>query len=106
MKSGVSTKNNQDLEKQKAIQNFEPLAFQVYLQNDDFTPMEFVIATLETFFYMERRLAAEIMLEAHTKGKGACGIYTKDIAETKISQVIEHARLNEYPLICSMEAVR
>lgn len=82
----------------------EPPLYQVYIHNDDFTPMEFVIGILERFFYMERRNAAEIMLEAHVKGKALCGVFSKDCAETKISQVIEYARSHDHPLVCSMEA--
>lgn len=82
----------------------EPCLYQVVLHNDDFTPMEFVVGLLEKFFYMERRKAAEIMLEAHMKGRVLCGLYSKDFAESKISQVAEYARSHEHPLICSMEA--
>ena len=82
----------------------EPSFFQVIVHNDDFTPMEFVVGILEKFFYMDRREATEKMLEAHTQGKTEVGVFTKDVAETKISQVIDYARTHEHPLICSMEA--
>ena len=82
----------------------EPSLYQVILYNDDFTPMEFVVAMLEKFFYLDRRQATEIMMETHTKGKGICGIFSRDFAEAKVSQVVEHARLYEHPLTCGMEA--
>jgi ATP-dependent Clp protease adaptor protein ClpS len=81
-----------------------PALYQVVIHNDDFTPMEFVISVLESFFYMDRRQAAEKMLEAHMQGEAICGVFSKDVAETKIDQIKEQARLNEYPLNCSMEA--
>jgi ATP-dependent Clp protease adaptor protein ClpS len=84
----------------------EPPRYQVYLENDDFTPMEFVISLLENIFYMDRRKATDLMLEAHIKGKAVCGIYTKEVAETKQSQAAEYARSNGHPLVCSMEAVK
>ena len=84
----------------------DPSLFQVMLRNDDFTPMEFVIGVLEKFFSMDRKRATEIMLEAHAQGIAACGIFTKDVAETKISLVTEHAKNNEVPLHCIMEVAR
>jgi ATP-dependent Clp protease adaptor protein ClpS len=81
----------------------EPGLFKIIMHNDDFTPMDFVITMLERFFHMDRRRASEVMLEVHMKGMAACGFYTKDIAETKISLVVDYARSHEHPLICSME---
>lgn len=81
-----------------------PALYQVVIHNDDFTPMEFVISVLETLFYMGRRQAADKMLEAHTKGNAVCGVFSRDVAESKICQVMEEARKNEYPLNCSMDA--
>ncbi|RDI48748.1 ATP-dependent Clp protease adaptor ClpS [Aquicella lusitana] len=86
------------------VETTEPALYQVVVHNDDFTPMEFVVNLLEKLFYMDRRRAIEIMLEAHTKGMAAFGRYTKDVAETKVSEVLEHARMHEHPFICSMEA--
>lgn len=86
-------------------QTREPSLYQVHIHNDDFTPMEFVIAVLEKFFFMDRRSAHEVMTTAHQQGKGNCGLFTKEYAESKIVQVIDYARLHEHPLICSMEAV-
>ena len=81
----------------------QPPLFKVVLLNDDYTPMEFVIYVLETFFKMDREQATRVMLNVHTKGKGVCGIYTRDVSETKVSQVNEYARTNNHPLMCDME---
>lgn len=81
----------------------EPSLFHVLLHNDEFTPMEFVIGILEKFFFMDRKKATDVMLEAHQKGKAPCGAFTRDSAETKVSQVIDYARTHEHPLICTME---
>lgn len=81
-----------------------PALYQVFLHNDDFTPMEFVVGLLEKFFYMDRRKAADVMLKAHTSGMALCGIFSRDFAEAKVSQIIEYARQHEQPLTCSMEA--
>lgn len=86
-------------------QLLKPPLYQVHVHNDDFTPMEFVIDILEKFFFMDRRSAADTMLRAQKQGKANCGLFTREFAETKISQVIDYARLHEHPLICSMEAV-
>lgn len=82
----------------------EPPLYRVVVLNDDFTPMEFVVEILQRYFFMDRRRATGTMFEAHTSGKSTCGVFTKDIAESKIRQVIRHARKKEYPLICSTEA--
>ena len=82
----------------------EPELYEVWMHNDDFTPMEFVVSILERFFYMERRRATEVMLKVHADGKAVCGIYTRDVAETKSTQVMEYARRYEYPLTCTVEA--
>jgi len=81
-----------------------PPLFKVVLMNDDYTPMEFVVEVLETFFRMNREQATHVMLTVHTKGKGVCGIFTRDIAETKAAQVNQYARENEHPLLCEIEA--
>ena len=80
-----------------------PPLYKVLLLNDDYTPMEFVVHVLESFFSMDRQKATKVMLEIHTKGKGVCGIFPYDLAETKASQVVEYARRNEHPLICTVE---
>ncbi len=81
----------------------KPPLFKVVLLNDDYTPMEFVIEVLEIFFLMNREKATQVMLMVHTKGKGVCGIYTRDVAETKSTQVNEYARSHEHPLLCQVE---
>jgi ATP-dependent Clp protease adaptor protein ClpS len=82
----------------------KPPLFKVVLLNDDYTPMEFVIEVLEVFFRMNREQATQIMLTVHTQGKGVCGIYTRDIAETKMTQVNQYSRENQHPLLCEVEA--
>ncbi len=82
----------------------KPPLFKVVLLNDDYTPMEFVVEVLEVFFRMNREQATHVMLTVHTKGKGVCGIYTRDIAETKAAQVNQYARDNQHPLLCEIEA--
>jgi ATP-dependent Clp protease adaptor protein ClpS len=81
-----------------------PPLFKVVLINDDYTPMEFVVEVLEMFFRMNREQATHVMLTVHTQGKGVCGIFTRDIAETKAAQVNQYAREHEHPLLCEIEA--
>jgi len=71
--------------------------------NDDFTPMDFVIVVLQRFFGMDRENATRIMLKVHNEGRGICGIYSRDIASTKVEQVTAFARNNQHPLACVME---
>ncbi len=80
-----------------------PPLYKVVLHNDDYTPMEFVVEVLEQFFGMGRSKATQIMLHVHTRGKGVCGTFTKEIAESKVTQVNEYSRRNQHPLLCSME---
>lgn len=80
-----------------------PPLFKVLLLNDDYTPMEFVVQVLESFFAMNREKATQIMLHVHTRGVGVCGVYTRDIAETKVAQVNDYSRDNQHPLLCTME---
>ncbi|MBR9912346.1 MAG: ATP-dependent Clp protease adapter ClpS [Gammaproteobacteria bacterium] len=81
-----------------------PSMYKVVLLNDDYTPMEFVVETLEIFFGMNREQATQVMLIVHTKGKAVCGLFTRDIAETKAAQVNQYARENQHPLLCEIEA--
>ncbi len=81
-----------------------PPLYKVVLINDDYTPMEFVVLVLEKFFGMGREKATRIMLAVHMHGKGVCGVFTRDVAETKVEQVNQYARDNEHPLLCTMEA--
>ena len=80
-----------------------PPPYRVVLLNDDYTPMEFVVDILETVFTMQRTQATQVMLEVHTKGKGICGVYNFEIAETKVAQVMEIAQQQQHPLLCTME---
>ena len=81
----------------------EPPLYRVVLINDDYTPMDFVVDVLESIFGMERTRATQVMLEVHTKGKGVCGVYNFEIAETKVAQVMGIAKQHEHPLMCTME---
>ena len=99
---------NRDNESGLSIQEAKPKLrkpplFKVLLLNDDYTPMEFVVQILETFFGMSREKATQIMLHVHTRGVGVCGTYTRDIAETKVSRVNDFARDHQHPLMCTME---
>ena len=80
-----------------------PPLYQVLLLNDDFTPMEFVVDVLERIFGMDRVKATRVMIEVHTRGRGVCGVYTFEIAETKVAQVMAYARQHQHPLLCTME---
>ncbi|MEM7611359.1 MAG: ATP-dependent Clp protease adapter ClpS [Pseudomonadota bacterium] len=81
----------------------KPPLYRVVLLNDDYTPMEFVVQILEQVFGHDRTLATRIMLEVHTKGKGVCGVFTFDVAETKVAQVSQAAEHHQHPLLCTME---
>ncbi len=81
----------------------KPPMFKVVLINDDYTPMEFVVHILEVVFSHNREQATQIMLHVHKLGKGVCGVYTKDVAETKVIQVNNYSRENKHPLLCEME---
>jgi len=93
--SGVVTKSRSKTQK--------PAMYKVLLLNDDYTPMEFVVDVLERFFSKPHEEAIQIMLHVHQKGVGVCGIYTYEIAETKVTQVVDYARQNEHPLQCTLE---
>lgn len=82
-----------------------PALFKVVLINDDYTPMEFVVEVLMRFFSLTKEKATQIMLHVHYRGKGVCGVYTREIAETKVTLVNDHSRENQHPLLCSMEEV-
>jgi len=80
-----------------------PSMYKVLLNNDDYTPMDFVVEVLMQFFRMDAEKANQLMLTVHYRGKAVCGLYTAEIAETKVMQVNEYARKNQHPLLCSME---
>ncbi len=81
----------------------KPSMYKVVLLNDDYTPMEFVVHVLERFFNKTRQEATDVMLHVHRRGVGICGVFTFEIAETKVAQVMDFARNNEQPLQCTME---
>ncbi len=81
----------------------KPAMYKVLILNDDYTPMEFVVHVLERFFNKNQQEATEIMMHVHRKGVGVCGVFTYEIAETKVTQVMDFARANEQPLQCTME---
>ncbi len=93
--TGVATKTRPKTKK--------PTMYKVLLLNDDYTPMEFVVYVLERFFQKNREEATRIMLHVHHKGVGICGVYTYEVAETKVTQVVDFARQNQHPLQCTME---
>src|SRR5687767_3840045 len=81
----------------------KPPLFQVLLLNDDYTPMDFVVAVLQTFFAMSREQATQVMLKVHREGMGVCGVYPKDVAASKVEQVMAFSRKHQHPLQCTME---
>ena len=80
-----------------------PRLYKVFLLNDDFTPMDFVIVVLQKFFGFNREQATRVMLKVHREGKGLCGVFPRDVAATKVDQVSAFARQNQHPLACVME---
>lgn len=98
----------QDNENELAVQESKPKLkrpplYKVVILNDDYTPMDFVVHVLEVYFSMSRELATRVMLQVHLEGKGICGTFTREIAETKVVQVNHYARMNQHPLLCTME---
>ena len=81
----------------------EPPLYRVILLNDDYTPMEFVVHILERFFNKSRQEATRIMMHVHRRGVGICGVYTYEVAETKVTQVMDFARQHQHPLQCTLE---
>ena len=80
-----------------------PPLYSVMLLNDDYTPMDFVIEVLTRFFSLDLERATQVMLHVHTRGRGVCGVFTREIAESKMAQVNEYSRMNQHPLLCTME---
>jgi len=81
----------------------QPPLFKVLILNDDYTPMDFVVEVLRKFFGMDQEKATQIMLHVHTRGMGVCGVYTRDVAETKVHLVNNYSREHQHPLLCIME---
>ena len=94
-KTGLVTKTRPKTKK--------PSLYKVLLLNDDYTPMEFVVLVLEKYFSKGREEATRIMLHVHHKGVGVCGVYTYEVAETKVTQTVDYARKNQHPLQCTLE---
>ena len=81
----------------------KPSMYKVLMLNDDYTPMEFVVHVLERFFNKPREEATQIMLHVHRRGVGVCGVFTYEVAETKVTQVVDYARQHQHPLQCTLE---
>lgn len=81
----------------------KPSQYKVLMLNDDYTPMEFVVLVLKRFFGMDLEQATRVMLHVHQRGVGVCGIFTYEVAETKVNQVMDFARQNQHPLQCTLE---
>ena len=101
---------NQSVERATKVEKQEhllepPPMYRVMLLNDDFTPMEFVVFVLEQYFHKDRESATQIMLKVHREGRGMCGVYTLDIAATKVELVLRRARQDGHPLQCVMEEI-
>ena len=102
--SNPSIEQDDALAVQEAIPKLKkPPLFKVILLNDDFTPMDFVIEVLIDFFAMSEDAATQVMLHVHTQGMGVCGVFSKDVAETKVEIVNDYSRENQHPLMCAME---
>ena len=109
-RAGPTKRNQPEREPQHGLavetakpQTARPPLYQVLLINDDFTPMDFVVEVLQQFFGMDREKATQVMLHVHTRGRGVCGVFTREVAESKVTQVNEYARQNQHPLLCTME---
>ena len=92
-----------DLATRPETRTAKPSLYKVLMLNDDYTPMEFVVLTLQRFFKMSIEDATRVMLHVHQRGVGVCGIFTYEVAETKVNQVIDFARQHQHPLQCTME---
>lgn len=80
-----------------------PPLYSVILLNDDYTPMDFVVEILVRFFALDVERATQVMLHVHTRGRGVCGVFSREVAESKVAQVNEYSRMNQHPLLCTME---
>ena len=101
----VSQDNQLIIERDTKKKIKKPSLYKVVMLNDDYTPMDFVVYLLKIFFTKKQNEASKIMLEVHNKGAATCGIYTREIAETKILKVINASRMNGFPLICTLEKI-
>ena len=106
MSHKLTTENDQDqglLVEAGKPEIAPPPQYQVLLLNDDYTPMDFVVEVLQQFFTMDLEKATQVMLHVHTRGRGVCGVFTREVAESKVALVNEYARMNQHPLLCTME---
>lgn len=104
----MTEQHNHDEDHDLAVQEGKPKLkrpplYKVILLNDDYTPMDFVVEVLESFFRLDREKATQVMLHVHTRGMGICGIFPRDIAETKVALVNDYSRQHQHPLLCTME---
>ena len=111
-KRKVHDHNTPDYERQHGVavevakpETARPPLYRVILVNDDFTPMDFVVEVLQVFFGLNREKATQVMLHVHTRGRGVCGVFTREVAETKVTQVNEFSRQHQHPLLCTMEGI-
>ena len=102
-KAAPGQKEDTELATREKSRLHRPVMYKVLLLNDDYTPMEFVVLILENFFNKPQEEATYIMLNVHHKGSGICGVYSREVAETKVAQVTDFARKNGHPLLCTME---
>ena len=98
-----SPKRQLDLLERDEVKTKRPSMWNIVFYNDDYTPMEFVVDVLQHIFQKNREEATEIMLHVHQKGVGVCGVYTYEVAETKVTQTVDYARKNQHPLQCTLE---
>ena len=103
MRRMVIKKQDESVLESEATRLKPPPLYKVMLLNDDFTPMDFVVTVIQKFFGMDREQATRIMLKVHREGLGVCGVFPRDIAATKVEQVIAYARQHQHPLACVME---
>lgn len=104
----MAVDEHEEIDGDVAVKNAKPKLkrpplFKVVLLNDDFTPMDFVVDVLMVFFNMSDEQATQVMLHVHTRGVGICGVFSRDVAETKVRLVNSHARQHQHPLLCAME---
>ena len=103
MKRMATQKQDEFLVETRQTRTKPPPLYKVLLLNDDFTPMDFVIVVLQKFFGMDRERATRVMLQVHREGAGVCGVFPRDVAATKVEQVVSFARQHQHPLACVME---
>jgi len=103
MRRMVIKKQDESVLESEATRLKPPSLYKVMLLNDDFTPMDFVVTVIQKFFGMDREQATRIMLKVHREGVGVCGVFPRDVAATKVEQVITYARQHQHPLACVME---